>query len=124
MKKFWSALAVIALVFLFTQDASAQSKATKKAAKKAAKVMCGCTALKELSAVMKDLEANPNGATPEVMAKVEANIKKAQGCVDDLTVISDKIEEADKTFFGQETERLMKKKCPDMIKLLNDAGDK
>jgi hypothetical protein len=123
MKKLLSALAVIALVFMFNQDASAQSKVAKKAAKKAAKIMCGCTALKELSQVMKDLEADPSKITPEVQSKMESNIAKAQGCVDELTVLSDKVDEADKTAFGQQTEVIMKKKCPDMVKLLNEAGD-
>lgn len=121
MKKILSVLAVVALVFAFSDDAAAQSKASKKAAKKAAKVMCGCKALQELSDVMKMVEADPSKATEKLMADVQANIKKAEGCVAELTAISDKVDAADKEFFGQETEKLMKKKCPDMVKLLNEA---
>jgi hypothetical protein len=120
MKKFWQGFAILIVLFVCANTASAQSKQSKKAAKKAAKVMCGCTALKELSAVMKVLEANPDGATPEVMDKVTKDIATAQGCVDELTKISGTVAPVDKTFFSEKTEEIMAKKCPDMVKLLNE----
>jgi conjugal transfer/entry exclusion protein len=120
MKKFWQGLAILVVLFVCADTASAQTKQTKKATKKAAKVMCGCTALKELSAVMKTVEANPDAATAEVMEQVTKNIAKAQGCVDDLTAISNTVPEVDKAYFSKRTEELMEKKCPEMVKLLNE----
>jgi hypothetical protein len=123
MKKILSLLAVVALIFMFNQDASAQSKAAKKAAKKATKIMCGCTALKELSMLMKDLEANPDKITPAVTSKMEGDIKKAQACMADLKALSESLKDEERAAFGDQMEAGMKAKCPDMLKMLNDAAN-
>jgi hypothetical protein len=123
MKKLLSLLAVIALVFMFNQDASAQSKAAKKAGKKAAKIMCSCTAIKELVMLLKDLEANPDKITPAVTAKMETNMAKADGCMSDMKALSEGLKIEDRADFGDIMEAGIKAKCPDILKMLEAAAE-
>jgi hypothetical protein len=119
MKKFWQGFAILIVLFVCANTASAQSKQSKKAAKKAAKVMCGCAALKALSEVQKTVEANPDAATTELLEEVTTTITKAQSCLEDMKTISNTVPDADKTYFLKRMEELMDKKCPDIVQLLN-----
>ncbi len=125
MTKILALFALVGCLFMISaQDCSAQQKvqkSTKKAVKKAAKVMCGCTSLKELNTIMKKFEGDPSAATEGDIAKVEAELKKAQVCIEELTKLSDGIPASDKTYFGDETEKIMAKKCPDILKILNES---
>lgn len=120
MKVLSNLFAIVAIIILSNSLASAQSKEVKKASKNAAKVMCKCTAIRDMAVTIETYQKNPNlVVTEEVSNQVKGYIQKSTICLDKFEQYKQTVEPSELQFFNDLVEENMTKTCPDILQVIN-----
>lgn len=110
MKNLCSGVILIA-AFAFT------SCGDKSLSGRAASALCNCSAVKEMSALKKEMEANKDKSEKllELNGKIVILISKTSACDKDITTEFEKLSRDDKIKFKIDTKEKMQKSCPDLV---------
>jgi hypothetical protein len=102
------AIAIVASAFTFT------SCGDKSLSGRAASATCNCPALKEMSALSKEKDANPEKAM-EATAKLMELMPKIQECTKGIEEEVKKLSADDMKKFQAEMQEKVQKSCPDLM---------